>query len=228
MSILVLWFLKCGCSLLPSPVWPLPIPFFMDLTFQVPMQYCSLQHQTLLSSSDTSTTGHYFHCGSASSFLLELFFCSSPVAYWPPTNLGSSSFSVTSFCLFILNILGNYLLFFTPDSKGEWALFQKVWALSLFSYSVVSQFIATPWTAARQTSLSFTISLNLLKLKSIESVMPSNPLILCHPLLLLLSAFPSIRVFSNDLALCIRWPKYWSFSISPSSEYSELISFRID
>ena len=85
------------------------------------------------------------------------------------------------------------------------------------------QFIATPWTAACQTSLSFTIALSLLKLKSIESVMPSNPLILCHPLLLLPSAFPSIGVFSNDLALRIRWPKYWGFSISPSSEYSELI-----
>ena len=90
------------------------------------------------------------------------------------------------------------------------------------------QFIATPWTAACQTSLSFTIALSLLKLKSIESVMPSNPLILCHPLLLLPSAFPSIGVFSNDLALRIRWPKYWGFSISPSSEYSGLISFRID
>ena len=70
--------------------------------------------------------------------------------------------------------------------------------------------------------------LNLLKLKSIESVMPSNHFILCHPLLLLPSIFPSIRVFSNELALCIRWPKYWSFSISPSSEYLKLISFRTD
>ena len=89
---------------------------------------------------------------------------------------------------------------------------------------------ATPWTAAHQASLSFTISRNLLKLMSIQSVMPSNHLILCHPLLLLPSILPSIRVFSNDTALCIRWPKYWSFcfSISPSSEYSGLISFRID
>ena len=88
----------------------------------------------------------------------------------------------------------------------------------------------TPWTAARQASLSFTISQNLLKLMSIESVMPSDHLILYHPLLLLLSIFPSIRVFSNELALHIRWPKYWSFSfsISPSNEYSGLISFRID
>ena len=86
-----------------------------------------------------------------------------------------------------------------------------------------------PWTIARQSSLSFTISRNLLKLMSIESVMPSNHLILCHPLLLLPPIFLSIRVFSNVSALHIRWPKYWSFSfsISPSSEYSGLISFRI-
>ena len=87
---------------------------------------------------------------------------------------------------------------------------------------------AIPWTTAHQASLSFTISGSLLKLMSIESAMPSNHLILCHPLLLLPSIFPSIRVFSNESALCMRWPKYWSFSISPSSEYSGLISFRID
>ena len=88
----------------------------------------------------------------------------------------------------------------------------------------------TPWTAAHQASLSFTISQSLLKLMSIESVMPSNHLILCRPLLLLPSIFPSIRICSNELALSIRWPKYWSFSfsISPSKEYSGLISFRID
>ena len=88
----------------------------------------------------------------------------------------------------------------------------------------------TPWTAAHQASLSFTISQSLLKPMSIELMMPSNHLVLCHPLLLLPSVFPSIRVFSIKLALCIRWPKYWrfSFSISPSSEYSGLISFRID
>ena len=88
----------------------------------------------------------------------------------------------------------------------------------------------TPWTAARQASLSFTISRSLLKLMPIESVMPTNHLILCHLLLLLPSVFPSIRVFSNESALHIRWPKYWSFSfsISPSNEYSGLISFKID
>ena len=90
------------------------------------------------------------------------------------------------------------------------------------------QLFATPWTAAPQASLSFTISQSLLKLMSIESMMPSNHLILCHPLFLLPSIFPSIRVFSNELVLHIRWPKCWSFSISPSNEYSGFISFRID
>ena len=89
---------------------------------------------------------------------------------------------------------------------------------------------ATPWTTTCQPSLSFPIFQGFLKLMSNESVMPSNYFILCHPLLLLPSVFPIIRVFSNESALCIRWPKYWSFnfSISPSNEYSELISFRID
>ena len=88
----------------------------------------------------------------------------------------------------------------------------------------------TLWTATQQDSLSFTISWSLLKLMSMESVMPSNYLILCYPLLLLPSIFPSIRVFSNESALRVRWPKYWnfSFSISPSNEYSGLISFRMD
>lgn len=83
-------------------------------------------------------------------------------------------------------------------------------------------------TAAHQAPLSFIISWSLLKLMSIESMMPSNHLILCRPLLLLPSIFPSIQVFSNESALCIRWPKYWSFSVSSSNEYSGLISFRID
>ena len=87
---------------------------------------------------------------------------------------------------------------------------------------------ATPWTAARQASLSITSSRSLLKLMSIESVMPSNHLILCRPFLLPTSIFPSIRAFSNESVLRIRWPKYWSFSISSSNEYSGLISFRVD
>ena len=112
---------------------------------------------------------------------------------------------------------------------------QRVRYFIYFGYSV--QFIrsavsdsATPWTAARQVSLSITNSWSLLKLMSIELVTPSNHLILCHPLLLLPSIFPSIRVFSNESVLRIRWPRYWnfSFSISPSNEYSGLISFRMD
>ena len=92
------------------------------------------------------------------------------------------------------------------------------------------QLVATPWTAACQTSLSFTISWSLFKLMSIESLMSFNHLILCHSLLLLPSIFPSIRVFSNESAFLIGWPKYWSFSFStsPSNEYLGLISFRID
>ena len=103
----------------------------------------------------------------------------------------------------------------------------------IYTYIVVQslssvQLFEMPWNAACQASLSLTVSLSLLKLMSIESVMPSNHLILCHPLLP--SVFPSIRVFSNELAFRIRWLKYWSFSfsISPSNEYSGFISFRID
>ena len=100
---------------------------------------------------------------------------------------------------------------------------------SVQSLSCVRLF-ATPWIAARQASLSITNSWSLLKLISIESVTPSNHLILCRPLLLLTSIFPSIRVFSNESVLHTRWPKYWrfSFNISPSDEYSGLISFRMD
>ena len=89
---------------------------------------------------------------------------------------------------------------------------------------------ATLWTAVRQASLSFTISWSLLQFMSIESVMPSKHLILCRPLFLLPSSFPTVRVFSNESVLRIRWPKYWSFSfsISPFNEYSGLVSFRID
>jgi len=108
----------------------------------------------------------------------------------------------------------------------EWATVQFN---SVQSLSRVQLFV-TPWTAARQASLSITNSWSLLKLMSIESVMPSNHLILCCPLLLPPSIFPSIRIFSNESVLCIRWPKYWSFSFSISlcNEYLGLISFRID
>ena len=110
-----------------------------------------------------------------------------------------------------------------------------IWCYVLKMFSSVQTLscvwlFATPWTAAFQASLSITNSWSLLKLMFIELVMPSSHLILCHPLLLPPSIFPSIRVFSNESVLCIRWPKYWrfSFSLSPSNEYSGLISFKID
>ena len=107
---------------------------------------------------------------------------------------------------------------------GIWYMFSSVQSLSCVWLFV------TPWTAALQASLFITNSQSLLKLMSIESVMPSNHFILCRPLLLLPSIFPSIRVFSNELVLHIKWPKYWnfSFSINPYNEYSALISFRMD
>ena len=112
---------------------------------------------------------------------------------------------------------------------------RPVSAMARFSSCVVQSLshvwlIGTPWTAACQASLSITISRSLLKLMSIESVTPSNHLVLCHPLLFLPSIFPRIRVSSNESVLHIRWPKYWSFSfsISSSDEYSGLISFRMD
>ena len=130
-----------------------------------------------------------------------------------------------------------------PMDRGAWWAtvhgVTKSWTpvsmYSLRSFSSVQllsrvQLFATPWTAALQASLSITNSQGLLKLMSIESVMPSNHPILCHPLLLLPSIFPNIKVFSSESAVCIRWPKYWSFSfnISPSNEHPGLISFRMD
>ena len=111
----------------------------------------------------------------------------------------------------------------------EYCIINYIFFSSVESLSRV-QLFATSWTAACQASLSITNSQSLLKLMSIESVMPSNHLILCHPLLLQPSIFPSIRVFSDESVLCIRSSKYWSFSfsISPSNEYSGLISFRMD
>ena len=123
-----------------------------------------------------------------------------------------------------------WLRFCASKSKARvGSLIREPVSQSVQSLSCVRLFV-TPWTAACQASLSFTNSWSLLKLMPIESVMPSNHLILCHPLLLLPSIFPTIRVFSNESTLCIRWPKYWSFSfsISPSNEYSGLISLRMD
>ena len=107
--------------------------------------------------------------------------------------------------------------------------FAEQWSFSTVQSLSHVRLFETPWTAAHQAFLSVINSHSLLKLMSIESVMPSNHLILCHPLLLPPSIFPSIRVFSSESVLCIKWPKYWSFnfSISPSNEYSELISFRM-
>ena len=106
----------------------------------------------------------------------------------------------------------------------------KYQLVSQFSHSVMSDSLRPPWTAPLQASLSITNSQSLLSLMSIGSVMPSSDLILCHPLLLPSSFFPSIRAFSNESALRIRWPKYWcfSFNISPSNEYSRPIFFRMD
>ena len=105
-----------------------------------------------------------------------------------------------------------------------------IWHLSVQSVQSPSHvwLFATPWTAAHQISMSIINTQSLLKLMSIKLMMPPNHLVLCHSLLLLPSIFPSIRVFSNELALCIRWPRHWTFGISPSSEYSGLISCRID
>ena len=111
--------------------------------------------------------------------------------------------------------------------------FVQLWIILIIQFSLVAQSCPTlcnPWTAVHQASLSMTNSHSPPKPMSIESVLPSNYLILCHPLLLLPSIFPSIRVFSNESALLIRWPKYWSFpfNISPSDEHPGLISFRMD
>ena len=130
------------------------------------------------------------------------------------------------------NVICRLYLNLILKSQGERSWGKMKFGDNLYSKFVVQllshvQLLAAPWTAACQASLSFTISWSLFKLMSIESVVPSNHLIPC-PLLLLPSIFPSISVFSSELALCIRWPKYWSFSITPSTDYSGLISFRID
>ena len=112
-------------------------------------------------------------------------------------------------------------------SLWKWKVLNDHPGGSLFSCEVVAD-SATPWAIAHQASLSFIISWSLLRFMSIKLVMLSNHLIFCHRLLLLPSTFPSIRVFSNESALCIRWPKYWSFSLSPSNEHSGLTALRTD
>ena len=152
--------------------------------------------------------------------------------------------SVIHFELILMYV--SHLLCYSPENYVEelWLVQQEIcckstqtrhFILLYFQFSSVQSLscvrpFATPWTAACQASLSITNSQSLPKLMCIESVMPSNHLILCHPFLLLPSIFPSIRVFSNEWPIPIRWPKYWSFSfkISPSNEYSGLLSFRMD
>ena len=130
------------------------------------------------------------------------------------------------------SLLGKSKYWHTTGFSFKDVTWRNHWAFLVAVVQSLSQaqLFATPWTAAQKASLSFNICWSLLKLLFIESVMPSNHLILCHPLLLLPSIFPSISIFSNESALHIRWPKYWSFSfsISPSNEYSWLISFKID
>ena len=125
-----------------------------------------------------------------------------------------------------MNCFFSFYIYMTPTLTLKFSFTMCIFS-SVQRFSNVWLF-AKPWTAASQTSLSNTNSQSLLKHMSIESVMPSNHLILCHPLLLVPSIFPSIRIFSKESVLRIRLPKYWSFSISTSSEYSGLISFRMD
>ena len=172
---------------------------------------------------------------------------SSPSRYWTRVSCIASRFFTTSATWEAPFYLFSICLYLHPVPKHcraalsiftlcrllsyVWKYFVD-WVINVVAVQSLSlvQLLATPWTAACQAFLSFTISQSLLKFTSIESVMPSNHLILCHHLLLLPSIFPSIRVFAKETALCIRWPKYWSFSfsISPSDEYSGLIFFRMD
>ena len=191
------------------------LPWFMSLTFQVPMQYCSLQHQTLLISPVTSTTRYCFCFGSIPSFFLELFLHWSPVAYWVPTDLWRSSFSVLSFFLFIL--------FFGFSRQQYWSgclVQSKALRPHGLQHARLPCSSLFPGVCSNSCPLSYTI---------ISGQRTDNSLALCHPLPFLPSLFPSIVVFSSDLALWIRWPKNWSFSftIIPSSKCSGLISFRI-
>ena len=145
---------------------------------------------------------YFFRARLKLSFYVYVYSLSEILAYWNKVGFNGVKF----------------FLFFTLPNFSIFSLVQLLSRVQLF---------ATPWSAARQASLSITNPWSPPKPMSIELVMPSNHLILCHPLLLLSSVFPSIRVFSSELALCIRWPKYWSFSfnISPSSEHPGLISF---
>ena len=144
-------------------------------------------------------------------------------AYQAPPSMGFSRqeyWSGVPFSFISLHSFGSYLC----PSEKFCNILHKTLVVQLLSHV---QLFVISWSAAHLASLSFTLSQSLLKLMSIESVMPSNHFILCRPFLLLPSIFPSIRVFSNEQSLCIRRSKYWSFSVSPSNEYSGLISFRM-
>ena len=166
-----------------------------------------------------------------------------PSIYWQdlniqlrPTSPPCSWFIYPPAVDFPFESLTRHLKFSSTYTKlNSWSSHNQIYSFNRLPHAVVQLLshvwhIVIPWTAARQVSLSFTISQSLLKLISLESVMPSNHLILCCPLLLLSSVLPSITVFSNESALRITWPKYWSvrFSTSLSNEYSGLISFWID
>ena len=162
-----------------------------------------------------------------------------PLLYVIPSNVLSLPLKfctlLSSYNLCPLCFRGFILVSPPQPSFGFPSYFAVLLGLCICSISSVQslsrvRLFAIPWTTAHQASLSITNSQSLLKLLSVASVMPSNHLVLCLPLLLLPSIFPRIRVFSNELVLHIRWPKYWSFSfnISPSNEYSGLVSFRID
>ena len=190
------------------------------------MQYCSLQHWNLLSQQDTSTTGRHFCFGTISLFFLELFLHSSPVAYCGTYRPGEFIFQCHIFFPFhtvhgvlkarILKIgrdggvEGCALIFSCRTPKLQLAAEQPLTGECSVRFSRVSrvQLFVTPWIAAHQACMSFTNSWSSLKLTSIESVMPFSHLILCHPLLLLPPIPPSIRVFSNESTLHMRWPKY--------------------
>ena len=174
----------------------------------------------------------------------QLTYFSPPISFLSPSFLSFFSQSRPSPPLFSFSYLcGIMQVPFISELPPTWSIgqgqtqssYHKFFSYFIFCFVVVQSLspvwlFATPWAAACQASLSFTISRSLLKLRSVESVMPSNHLILCHPLLLPPSIFPSNRVFSSGSVLGIRWPKFWSFSfsISPSNEYLRLISFRMD
>ena len=153
-------------------------------------------------------------------------------------NNNNSSYGINRWNIFLENTLyrtkdwdmsvGSLKSAISNLSMLQWFVFHSILRFSSDQLLSCVQLFVTPWTAASPASLSITNSQTLLKLMSVELVMPSSHLILCRPLFCMSSIFPSIRVFSNDSVLSIRWPKYWSFSMNPASEYSGLISFRMD